>query len=107
TAFHTAEDVGCNLRLKSGGTGRNRTADQGFADPCLTTWLPCLTSDRSSSDVSSSASFMSLSRSFSSDISIATCRTERSPLPWSLFILIPFQTGRTDVPHSEGDATTS
>jgi hypothetical protein len=25
----------------AGGTGRNRTADQGFADPCLTTWLPC------------------------------------------------------------------
>jgi hypothetical protein len=23
-----------------GGAGRNRTADKGFADPCLATWLP-------------------------------------------------------------------
>ncbi len=23
-----------------GGAERNRTADEGFADPCLTTWLP-------------------------------------------------------------------
>jgi hypothetical protein len=22
------------------GAGRNRTADKGFADPCLTTWRP-------------------------------------------------------------------
>ena len=29
------------LPLPTGGTGRNRTADEGFADPCLTTWLPC------------------------------------------------------------------
>jgi hypothetical protein len=26
--------------LKFGGAERNRTADEGFADPCLTTWLP-------------------------------------------------------------------
>jgi|HubBroStandDraft_5_1064220.scaffolds.fasta_scaffold109836_2 hypothetical protein len=26
--------------LKIGGAERNRTADEGFADPCLTTWLP-------------------------------------------------------------------
>jgi hypothetical protein len=25
---------------KVGGAGRNRTADKGFADPCLTTWRP-------------------------------------------------------------------
>src|SRR5260221_675836 len=25
---------------KVGGAERNRTADEGFADPCLTTWLP-------------------------------------------------------------------
>jgi hypothetical protein len=23
-----------------GGAGRNRTADEGFADPCLATWPP-------------------------------------------------------------------
>ena len=28
----------------SGGAGRNRTADKGFADPCLTTWPPRLVS---------------------------------------------------------------
>jgi hypothetical protein len=28
--------------LLIGGAGRNRTADKGFADPCLTTWLPRL-----------------------------------------------------------------
>ena len=26
--------------LKFGGAERNRTADEGFADPCLATWLP-------------------------------------------------------------------
>ena len=29
---------------KPGGAGRNRTADEGFADPCLATWLPRLAS---------------------------------------------------------------
>ena len=27
-------------RPEVGGAERNRTADEGFADPCLTTWLP-------------------------------------------------------------------
>src|SRR5579859_7522331 len=27
-------------KAKVGGAERNRTADEGFADPCLTTWLP-------------------------------------------------------------------
>ena len=27
-------------RAMHGGAGRNRTADEGFADPCLPTWLP-------------------------------------------------------------------
>jgi hypothetical protein len=29
-----------NSDLEVGGAERNRTADEGFADPCLTTWLP-------------------------------------------------------------------
>src|SRR5579863_1813087 len=27
-------------RIENGGAGRNRTADKGFADLCLTTWRP-------------------------------------------------------------------
>ena len=28
------------INLKNSGVGRNRTDDEAFAEPCLTTWLP-------------------------------------------------------------------
>ena len=36
--------IGTTCQRKSGGARRNRTADEGFADPCLATWLPRLNS---------------------------------------------------------------
>ena len=34
------QESGMESDWKVGGAERNRTADEGFADPCLTTWLP-------------------------------------------------------------------
>src|SRR6266481_205177 len=38
--FKSSAEGEWKANSKFGGAERNRTADEGFADPCLTTWLP-------------------------------------------------------------------